>query len=84
MTETTDYRPIACARYSELELAILKHHWLRLRWHGEDGLDHVGLLQPLDLETRAGEEFLIAEDPAGGRERVRLDRIAEFTVEERT
>jgi len=77
----SDYQPIPCAIHSRYELAIIERHWLRLRWRDDDGLDHVDQLRPLDLETRSGEEFLIAEHPDHGRERIRLDRIVDFSVE---
>lgn len=71
----TDYRPISCALYSQYELAILHHTTLRLRWRDGDGVTHLETLAPEDLETRSGEEFLLARNTAGECLRVRLDRI---------
>jgi Rho-binding antiterminator len=71
----TDYRPIPCALYSQYELAILHRSTLRLRWRDGDGVTHLETLAPEDLETRSGEEFLLARNIAGEPLRVRLDRI---------
>lgn len=72
----TDYRPIACALYSQYEVAVLHRTPLRLRWRDPVGVVHVEVLMPEDLETRNGEEFLLARTPAGEPRRVRLDRLA--------
>ena len=71
----TDYRPISCAIYSQYELAILHRTALRLRWREGDGVIHLEFLTPEDLETRCGEEFLLARNGAGNTVRVRLDRV---------
>ena len=73
----TDYRPIDCGRYSELELAILHRRRLHLLWC-EGNVLHRQRVLPLDLETREGEEFLHFLDQAGRRRRIRLDRIRRF------
>lgn len=70
----TSYRPISCAVYSVLELAILQRRRLHLLWR--DGNVYYRLpVAPLDLETCAGEEFLHCRLPCGTRARVRLDYI---------
>ena len=79
----TDYTPIECSEYSRYELAILHRRRLRLSWRDTEGTVHVAVLQPLDLETRAGEEFLIARDPGGHRLRLRLDYIRRMEPLER-
>lgn len=68
------YVPIACARYSDYELAILHGQKLRLRWH-EANVHCVQLVQPLDLKTDNHEEFLICRNVAGEMLTIRLDRI---------
>ena len=71
----TDYQPIACGLYSQYELAIMHRTPLTLSWRGLDGLSHLQTLLPEDLETRNGEEFLVARNGAGEQFRLRLDRI---------
>lgn len=70
-----EYTPIPCAVYSGYELAIMHRQWLRVVWQDPDDGHHVGPLLPLDLQTRAGEEFLIARSEDGRGLRLRLDRI---------
>lgn len=74
----TDYRPVACEIYAELELAILRHKRLRLVWRDCDGTHHVATLRPKDLLTRQHEEFLISEDSEANLVEIRLDRIVRF------
>jgi Rho-binding antiterminator len=71
---TPGYRPIACARYSEYEVAILHRQRLRLRWL-EDNVIYEQPVLPLDLKTERHEEFLICRDAAGAVHTIRLDRI---------
>ena len=71
----TDYQPITCGLYSQYELAIMHRTPLTLSWRGLDGLSHLETLLPEDLETRNGEEFLVARNGAGEQFRLRLDRI---------
>jgi Rho-binding antiterminator len=70
----TDYRPIDCAAYSELELAILRRRRLRLVWQ-EGNVYFDREVTPLDLQTRAHEEFLVCRGQDGETFRVRLDCI---------
>lgn len=74
----TDYQPIPCRNYAELELAILHRRVLRVGWREVDGHRHLAKLRPLDLFTRDHEEYLVAKDPSGGRLEIRLDRIIRF------
>lgn len=76
----SDYESIDCSTYSEYELAIIRRQRLRLRWRDEDDLDHLEIVQPVDLETRRGEEFLIAQTAGDERLRVRLDHIQQATT----
>ena len=71
----SDYQPIACDLYSRYELAVMHRTKLTLCWRGNDGLAHLETLLPEDLETRNGEEFLVARTGAGAQLRLRLDRI---------
>ncbi len=71
----TDYTPIDCGLHSEYELAIMHQRRLKLRWRDDSGVTHTETLLPVDLQTRNGEEFLVAEDRDGERVRLRLDRI---------
>lgn len=73
----SEYTPIDCDRYSEYELAIMHKRKLRVCWRDAAAVTHVETLLPRDLQTRQGEEFLIAENSAGERLEIRLDRIAE-------
>jgi Rho-binding antiterminator len=73
----SDYTPIDCDRYSEYELAIIRKWKLRIGWRDADGLSHIEVLRPCDLQTRHGEEFLIAETLAGEPLEIRLDQITE-------
>ncbi len=75
MNERGDYRPIDCARYSELEVFILHRTPLRLRWTDAEGSPHIARLLPRDLQTRDHAEYLIAEDETGRPVEIRLDRI---------
>lgn len=73
--ERTPYRPIACAIYSEYELAIMHRDPLRLSWRAPDGSLHLTTLLPVDLETCNSEEFLIGRALDGQTLRLRLDWI---------
>lgn len=73
----SDYTPIDCDLYSEYELAILRKWRLRIGWRDTQGLTHIETLLPRDLQTRHGEEFLIAETTTGERLEIRLDQITE-------
>ena len=70
----TDYRPIDCDRHSELELAVPRRRRLHLTWR-EDNVWHDQVALPVDLVTRAGEEFLVCRLPDGATARIRLDRL---------
>jgi Rho-binding antiterminator len=73
-----DYRPISCARYDEYEIAILHRQPLRLVWRDADVV-HDRVVTPVDLQTHAGEEHLIARTTDGEQLQVRLDRIITST-----
>jgi Rho-binding antiterminator len=69
------YTPISCDTYSRYELAILRGQGLRVAWRGARGIDRVEHLQPVDLRTRTGGEYMIARNLLGQRRVMRLDRI---------
>ncbi len=71
----SDYRPIDCGLYSRYEVAIMHRDWLKLSWRDAEGMNHLEVLRPVDLETRDGAEYLIAHNRNGDRFRLRLDRI---------
>lgn len=71
----TDYQPIPCASYDHYEIAILHGQLLRVTWRDDQALVHVETLRPRDLQTRAGEEYLLAETTAGQTLMLRLDKI---------
>ncbi|MDV3238858.1 MAG: transcriptional antiterminator, Rof [Gammaproteobacteria bacterium] len=73
----SDYVPIDCGLHSEYELAIMRRQKLRIRWRDAQGMTHIETLLPRDLQTRSGEEFLIAETPENAMLEIRLDRIVE-------
>lgn len=72
------YMPIDCGRYSEYEVAIMHHDRLQLTWHDADGTTHIDLLQPTDLHTRNGEEFLEVTCIDGTVREIRLDHIVSY------
>ncbi|MDE2234906.1 MAG: transcriptional antiterminator, Rof [Gammaproteobacteria bacterium] len=76
----TDYQPISCALYSQYEIAILHHTPLRVRWRDLDGVTYLETLTPEDLETREGEEFLVARNAQGQCRRLRLDRMITIPI----
>lgn len=69
------YRPIDCGVYSRYEVAIMHGEWLQVSWHDSDGLDHLERLQPYDLQTADGAEYMLARNALGTEHRIRLDQI---------
>lgn len=70
----TDYQPIACASYDQYEIAILHKRKLQLTWQ-EGNVTYSQVVEPLNLRTAQGEEFLILRLPGGETREVRLDHI---------
>ena len=68
----SDYQPIACSDHERLEFAALTRQWLDVEC---DGGDHAGRqrLLPLDVYTRDGAEWLVAETESGEQLTLRLD-----------
>jgi len=68
------YTPIPCAIYSQYKLAIMHRQSLKLVWH-DQAQTHIATVTPLDLQTKQGQEFLIARDQGGHELHIRLDYI---------
>jgi len=68
----SDYRAIACSDHERLELAALKRQWLDLTVTQGDRTGALRLL-PLDVYTRDGAEWLLAESQSGEQLTLRLD-----------
>ncbi|MFZ3175174.1 MAG: Rho-binding antiterminator [Thiobacillus sp.] len=68
----SDYRAIACADHDRLELAALKRQWLDVNVTTGDRAGRQRLM-PLDVATRDGAEWLLAETESGERRTLRLD-----------
>lgn len=74
MSDTADYRPIACDRHEEYELAILQHRRLHLTW-SVGNVIYTQVVRPLDLKTENKQEFLLCQTETGESLRIRLDRV---------
>ena len=74
-----DYKPIACAAYDLYEIAIMHRQQLHLTWK-DDNIFYDMTVTPINLETRAGEEFLIARTSDDEIMKIRLDRIRKATA----
>ena len=68
----SEYRAIACSDHESLEFAALKRQWLDLKVTTGDQAGPQRLL-PLDVYTRDGAEWLLAETPSGETLTLRLD-----------
>lgn len=68
----SDYRAIACADHDRLELAALKRQWLDVNVTTGDRAGRQRLM-PLDVYTRGGAEWLLAETESGEQLTLRLD-----------
>lgn len=73
MNNSDAYRPINCEVHDGYELACMRRAVHEVCW--QDGSEHKALLRFLDLECAQGKEYLIAENQAGERFRIRLDQI---------
>jgi transcriptional antiterminator Rof (Rho-off) len=72
---TTDYVPIACAAYDEIEILAMRRARVDLLCHDDRGREirHAG--QVVDTAVHDGAEFLVLQE--GDRKlEIRLDRIA--------
>lgn len=66
------YRSIACADHERLEFAALTRQWLDVKVTAGDRSGRQRLL-PVDVYTRDGAEWLVAENETGERLTLRLD-----------
>jgi Rho-binding antiterminator len=66
----SDYRLIACSDHERLEFAAIKKQWLDVRVGGE-----AQRLLPLDVYTRDGAEWLLAQTESGEQLTLRLDSL---------
>ncbi len=64
------YQPIPCAQHERLEFAALTGQWLEVT---ADGVTQ--RLLPLDVYTRDGAEWLLAQTEAGEQLTLRLDLL---------
>ena len=70
----SNYRAIACADHERLEFAALTRQWLDVTVGAGDRAGRQRLL-PLDVYTRDGAEWLLAETESGEQLTLRLDRL---------
>ena len=68
----SDYRAIACSDHESLEFAALKRQWLDLNVTTGDRAGPQRLM-PLDVYTRDGAEWLLAQTESGEQLTLRLD-----------
>ena len=73
----SDYRAISCDQHSQYELMIMRRQRLRVSGRSDRGEERDLEVLPLDLISRAGEEFLLVETREGERLEFRLDRLSE-------
>lgn len=69
-----DYVPVSCVFHERLEFAVLRRRPLALSWSDGQG-DYRETIQPLDVATRDGAEWLQVARSDGTTTWVRLDRI---------
>ena len=74
---TTDYRPIACGSYDELELMAMQHAEVVLVFRDEAGAEQQLSGRGVDTAIHDRAEFLVLECGAERRE-FRLDRILDI------
>ena len=75
MSNDDSYKPIPCGVYDTYEIAIMHGELIRLVWKDALNQHNISVLKPLDLQTREGAEFLIAETNEGETLHLRLDYI---------
>jgi Rho-binding antiterminator len=71
------YQPISCIQHERLEFSILRRFALELSYRTETG-NWRGRIQPLDVYTREGAEWLKFRDSDGVGREIRLDSIVSF------
>ncbi len=78
MQASDPYAPVACVLHERLEFSVLRRLTLELRWTDASGT-HAARVQPLDVATRDGAEWLTLRRADGEVVQVRLDRIEAVT-----
>ena len=73
------YTPISCTEHSNYELFIMHRQRLHIAWKDPHNHHNIDTLLPIDLQTKDGEEFLVAQDRNGQEIRIRLDYITHCT-----
>jgi len=71
---TTDYRPIACGAYDEIEILAMHRARVELLHRDDQGQETRQVGQIVDTAVHDGAEFLVLQDRARRLE-IRLDRI---------
>lgn len=71
----TDYTPIDCGLHDRYELAVMQRRTVALRWRDAAGATFAESVLPVDLFTRAGEEFMRVRRADGSETTIRLDFI---------
>jgi transcriptional antiterminator Rof (Rho-off) len=69
-----DYQPIACHIHDTYEIAIMHQTVLKVDWRQGDIRRH-DTVRPVNLCTKSGAEWLLADDSDGKRLSIRLDWI---------
>ena len=77
MSDPDDYRPIVCYLHDRLEAVCLRRRPVAIAWRDPDGRNHSATVVPIDVHSRAGAEYLIA-DHDGSPLEIRLDRLLRF------
>ncbi|MBT3195200.1 MAG: hypothetical protein HN338_01850 [Candidatus Ruthia sp.] len=67
----SDYQRISCENHSIYELAIMRNQSIEVTIDGK-----LKTIQPKDIATKLGEEFLVFIDEHGERQTLRADKVA--------
>lgn len=78
MNDNKLYTPVSCDLHSQFELLIMHNNQINMHWQDEKGHQHNSIVRPKDIQTKAGEEFLIVVDSNNEQLNIRLDRIHSF------
>lgn len=77
-TSSHDYKPISCAAHERLELAVMRHIPLWLRYLDEDEQVLEMTVMPLDIQTRPSGEWMTLRFDDGSVGELRLDCLQRF------
>ncbi|MCU7959897.1 MAG: hypothetical protein KZQ58_07845 [gamma proteobacterium symbiont of Bathyaustriella thionipta] len=69
---TDEYESIDCGLHDQYQMAVMHRQRLDVHWLGTDGETIHRQVQPTDVITREGAEYLMIEEAPG---EIRLDRI---------